>query len=279
MKKLFESLGVITLICLSFLYTEKTVEVVKEYDEIMIEIKKQNKNFKVNAIDAIIDNNTIIPGLKGKKINEDKSYSKMKRYGKFNSNLLEYEDILPTISIKNNLDKYVISGNSNKKMVSLVFLVDSESDINSIIKVLNNKKIKANFFIDATWLEKNEKLLLELIRSGHNVGNLNIENTTGNYAWTDNMIKKISNKNNGYCYSEKENEKLLKICSNTNNYTIKPTIISGNYPLKKIKENIKAGSIISLKINSTTIKELSLIINYINSKGYEISNLNDLLEE
>ena len=110
MKKLFESLGVITLICLSFLYTEKTVEVVKEYDEIMIEIKKQNKNFKVNAIDAIIDNNTIIPGLKGKKINEDKSYSKMKRYGKFNSNLLEYEDILPTISIKNNLDKYVISG-------------------------------------------------------------------------------------------------------------------------------------------------------------------------
>lgn len=46
MKKLFEAVGFITLICLSFVYTEKTVNVVKEYDDIMITIKEKMRNIK-----------------------------------------------------------------------------------------------------------------------------------------------------------------------------------------------------------------------------------------
>ena len=34
MKRLLESVGLITVVCLSFFYTEKTVNVVKEYDDI-----------------------------------------------------------------------------------------------------------------------------------------------------------------------------------------------------------------------------------------------------
>ena len=47
MKKLFEAVGFITLICLSFVYTEKTVNVVKEYDDIMVTIKEKNEEYKI----------------------------------------------------------------------------------------------------------------------------------------------------------------------------------------------------------------------------------------
>ena len=108
MNKFFCILGSITLVILSFIYTEKTVNVIKEYDDIMISIKSENKNYRIDAVDAIIKDNTIIPGLKGREIDENKSYSKMKRYGSYNSSLLEYNEIIPSISIENNFDKYII---------------------------------------------------------------------------------------------------------------------------------------------------------------------------
>ena len=43
MKKLFEILGIIALMSFSFFYTEKTLSVVKENDEIMIEIKEKKR--------------------------------------------------------------------------------------------------------------------------------------------------------------------------------------------------------------------------------------------
>ena len=39
MKKYFEYIGLITLVCFSFFITEQTVTVVKEVDDIMVQIK------------------------------------------------------------------------------------------------------------------------------------------------------------------------------------------------------------------------------------------------
>ena len=47
----------------------------------------------------------------------------------------------------------------------------------------------------------------------------------------------------------------------------------------EIKKDLKNGSIITLKINKTTIEQLPLIIEYINSKDLEIVNLEELLNE
>ena len=56
----------------------------------------------VLPVDAIIDDNTIIPGIKGKKINERESYLKMNEFGAFNINFLQYDYQKPNIS----LDQY-----------------------------------------------------------------------------------------------------------------------------------------------------------------------------
>ena len=78
MKKFFQVIGIISLLCFSFIYTEKTVTVVKEFDDIMIQIKNQYDLNKSASVDAIVVGDTIIPGISGSEIDIDKSYSKMK---------------------------------------------------------------------------------------------------------------------------------------------------------------------------------------------------------
>lgn len=281
MKKFFSYIGILSLLLFTFFYTEKTVNVVKEFDDIMIEIKNVNEEYKIEARDATILNNTIIPGLKGKEIDINKSYSKMKQYGSFNSNLLTFKEIEPTISIKDNFDKYVIAGNSDKRMVSFVFLVNDNDNIDEILRILNKRNIKGNFFINSNWLEKNNDLIVELIKEGHNVGNLsnNFNYKDDVYVWMDTVIKKIGKQGISYCYSETEDIETLKICSLYNNYTIIPSIVVENYPLKEIKEKLSSGSIISFKVNSNLKKELDLVINYIESKGLSIMALDEHLKE
>lgn len=281
MKNFFQSIGIISLLCFSFIYTEKTVTVVKEFDEIMVQIREQNASYKVEAVDATVTSNTIIPGISGSEIDIDKSYSKMKRYGKYNEKLLEYKDVRPNISLHNNINKYIVQGNKNKNMISLLFLVESSDSISRILNTLSNKKVKATFFVDGAWVEKNNEVLIQIINEGHEIGNLgyNYSYTNSSFSWLDNKIKKVSGQKYGYCYSENDNKQTLSICSVNSNYIIRPNIIVKDNPTITVKDNIVPGSFISLPINETVMEELPVIIDFINSKGFSINTLGVHLEE
>lgn len=281
MKRLFQIIGFISLIGFSFFYTEKTVNVVKEYDNIMIQIKSVANNYKKDAINAIINKNTIVPGISGESINLNKSYSKMKRYGMFDPSLLVIRKTMPDITLEKNMDKCIISGNKEKKMVSLIFLVDKNDNIDEIIKILDQKQVKGNFFVDGYWLEKNNNLVPFIVKQNHIIGNLsyNRDYNDDSFIWMETIIEKIGKQKRGYCYLEDIDKNTLKICKKNNNYTIMPNIIIKNNPYIKIKENLQSGSIISIDINNQLVKELPIIINYIKSKGYKIENLNIHLDE
>ena len=251
MKKTFRIIGLIILVSFSFIYTEKTTKVVREYDSIMVNIKKESN---VNPTDAIINNNTIIPGINGKKINIDKSYIKMKEYGKFDKNLLVYDPIKPNNTLKNNKDKFIISGNSSKYMISIVFLTDEK-----YINKLNNYDIKKNYMVKK-------------------ISNINLykNNLIGFYNSYDDWsysIAKSNNKKIEYCFSLTKSN-----CFKNNLYVIKTDIIKNNY-LINTKKYLKNGAIITYKVTNYLFNELPLIISYINSKGYKIVYLNTLLEE
>lgn len=281
MRKIFQGIGLLALICFSFFYTHKITLVIKENDDIMKQIDEVIKQYQDEAIDAYIENDTIIPGLKGSAIDKDQSYKKMKNAGSFNTNLLVYKETMPKITLKGNYDKYIVSGNKQKKQVSLMFLVDNSDDINSVINILDKYNIKATFFIDGYWFENNNQQVMDLITMGHIVGNLgyNRNYEANGVAWMNTIITKIAKQDNTYCYSEITNETTLKRCTLNHSYTIKPSVVAKETPFITIRENVGNGSLISLDVNETTNKELPLIIEYINSKDLEIVALNTLLEE
>ena len=281
LKKFFQLFGLVTLICFSFFYTEKIGYVVKEIDVLMKEINEKSETLKIDAIDAKIIDNTITPGIIGRKVNINKSYDNMKRINQYNNNMIIYDKIYPNISIKNNFDKYVISGNSNKKEVSIILVINEDSDINYIKQLAKEKNIKFNIFVNSNWFENNNLLLSTLISEGHNIGNLgeNGKYNTSTYIWMDTILKKVIKQENNYCYLERDNQESLEICSLNKNYTIKPSIVVSNNATNTILKNITSGSIISIPVNQQTLNELKVVINSIKNKGYKIVTLNELLSE
>ncbi len=281
LKKFFQLLGITTLICFSFFYTEKVGYVVREMDSLMEEIKEKSKTKNVEAIDALIDGNTIIPGKIGKIVDINSSYEKMKRINEYNENMLVLKDVSPKVSIKNNYDKYVISGIKSELEVSIILLINENTDIDYLRKLARDKNISFNFFVNNIFFERNNDLLTELIKEGHNIGNLSENNdySTSTYIWMDTILKKIIKQKNNYCYLEEENKEYLDICALNKNYTIKPGIVLKENPAINIQKSLNNGSIISVEANNSVLNEITVMVNYIQSKGYKIVTLNKLLDE
>lgn len=279
MKKIFQILGLISLTCFSFFMTEKTATVVSDMDEIMIEIKNNYHKYKTDSVDAIIENNTIIPGICAKDVNINKSYKNMKTNGYYSDKLYIYDYTKPKISLSDNIDKYIVNGNSKKRMTSLIFKIKANDNIDDILKIINNYNVNVTFFIDTSWFTNNNDLIQKLINDGHNIGVLLDDYNDSDYEWMDMVIKKINNQKNSFCYSKEDNDKNMEACKLKNNYTIRPIEISDKTPLVDIKQNLTSGSILSLNINSQVRKELSTIIIYIKSKGLNIENLETHLLE
>ena len=264
---------------MSILYSEKAITVVRELDDLMVKIEEEKDNYNLNYQNASILNHKAIPGLNGRKVNINKSYHNMKRFGNFNSNLFEYDEIYPKISIKNNYSNYIISGNAKKNNISLIFTTHNSEGIDNIVSILKEKKITAAFFISNEFFLKNQKTINKINKNGNILG-IKIDDyiEKDEFNWLEFTLKQLSKKNN-YCYFEKENYDYLKHCNQYKNYSLIPSIIVNENPLKEIKDELKPGNIISLPASDIVSEELKLIITYINSRGYKLVSLNELFSE
>jgi len=278
-KKFFSLTGVLTLICFSFYYTDSAVDIVKRNDPIMKEIKSVMAEYEKKSIDATLIDNNIVPGISGLKVNSDKSYEKMKKYGSFDEGLLVFEEVLPTISISNNYDKYIIKGNSSIQSVSLVFIMENTFYIDDILSILKDKEVKVTFFINSQIINNDIDVLEKIFLNGHNIELLSSDYEKNEIKSVNKIIKNLTDSKIKYCYSKQENSNLISNCKTNKMHSIIPTIITSNFPYSEIKNNVTSGSIISLDINIGLMRELAPIINYLNQKGYDIIPLNELLDE
>lgn len=275
MNKIFYRLIIVLLMIFSFYYTNKIIEFLKEKDPIMKNIRKNSSKYHIDSIDALIINNNIIPGKVGKDIDYKKSYSKMKQYGSYNETLTVFKDVKPVVSIDNNYDKYIVSGNKEKRSIALVFKVYKDTNINSLLSILDKNKVSANFFIDGTYLENNILTLKSMKNHEINILSYNNSYDKSLFETSISYLENILEKDVNYCYGEE----VLKLCSKLKLHTIKPSLVIHNNLYREVKNNIDNSIIISIDINSYNLKELSSTIDYIKGKGYKIQLLSDLLRE
>ena len=270
--KLIKIIGLIVLACITFFYTDKVINVSINQDEIMVKIKENANNLNVKANNAIIENDTIIPGSTGKYIDTDASYKQMQKIGYYEPSLLVYKKIYPETSIYNNYNKYIISGNSNNKSVSLIYILNNTNTIDNIINIINKYNIKINFFIDSSFLNNNINIIDKIKTNEiYNYGN-NGKYTKDNLIITNNIINNKSNNKALFCLFINKNETSLNNCANNKMLSILP---NANVNGINIKDNLKNGNIIL--INNT--QELTNIIESIFSKGFKIIPLSELITE
>jgi hypothetical protein len=273
--KLFYRLIILLFLVFSFYYTNKIIDFLREKDPIMKSIRETDYKYKIDSIDALIVGNSIIPGEVGKEIDYKKSFSKMKRYGAYNEILTVLKDVKPVISIDDNYDKYIISGNKEKHSIALVFKVYKNMDIKSLLNILNENKVSGNFFIDGTFLESNILTLKSMKNHELNVLSYNNELDKSLFETSISYLENIIEKDVNYCLGEEA----LELCSKLKLHTIKPSLVIHKNLYKEIKNNIDNSMIISIDINNYNLKELSSTIDYIKGKGYKIVLLSDLLSE
>ncbi len=281
MKKFFQSIGIITLMIGSFILTDKVETTSKLSDVLLSEIKSKKDGYKENAIEPLIKDNTITPGVNGKEVDVDKSYEEMSKIGYFDDKLLVYKTLPVDEPLDKNKDKYIVSLNNSRMEIALLFKVDKNDDITSIIKELDKRKIKGTFFVDSSYLEKHHNQIIELIGKGYTIGNLsnNEDYSDSDFVWMKTIITNIGVQKYNYCYTLKEDKEILKNCKIQDSYTIMPKVMINSYPLLNIKKSLKPGNIISLEVNKQLSKQLEAILNYIESKGYMIKPLEEGLKE
>ena len=269
----------IFLLLFSFYYTDKSIDLIRQSDPIMKEIKKSSNKYKKQSVDAKVYDNKIIPGVVGVDVDYDKSYQRMKSYGVYNESLMVFRKIKPTVSVDDYYDKYITSGNGVFQDVSLIFTVTRDSNPSNIINILKENNVNATFFIDGIWLENNLDTAINL-----NQFEVELLSYDGRYeeiyfSSSLNTLSSITGEKPKYCYANYDNKQVLELCGKLGLHTVIPTIKVGNYPYSEIKKKLRSSDIISLPINTTTEIELKTVIDYIKQKGYNIVKLETLLSE
>lgn len=278
-KKLIRPILIIILVVFSFIYTEKSIDLIKNTDPLMKQIKETNYKYTIAPVNATIKNNTIIPGISGKEIDYEKTYNNMKKYGTYNESLTSLKETKPNISVDDIYDKFIIQGNNQKKSVALIFKIEEDTNINKLVQVLNNENIKVTFFIDGLYLEKNNASIEQILN--HELELLNYNNSYNEITFTSSLsyLGTITNKTPKYCYAEYNNKEIIELCSKLQLHTIIPTIQIKSNPYNEIKDKLINSAIISIPITSSFLNELQVSIKYIKSKGYTFKTLEQLLSE
>lgn len=270
--KLLKIIGLFCLFCFTFLYTEKIINVSMDQDEIMIKIKDEATHLNTPPTDAIITNDTIIPGKIGKEVSLEPSYKAMKKIGYYDSSLLTYQDIYPKTSIYNNYNLYITNGSQYHNNISLIYIINNTNTINNISSIINKYKVNINFFIDSTFLNNNISIIDTLKNNEiYNYGLMG-KYTKDNLIITNNIINNKANNKSTYCLFLEKNTESLEHCTNNKMHSI---YLSNNISLFTIKNNLSNGNI--YLINNT--QELPSIIEYILSKGYKIVPLSESITE
>jgi hypothetical protein len=282
LKKSFQIIGLLLLIGFSFFYTEKVALVVREQDPLMVKIEEYETLFNKESVNAIVKDDTIIPGINACVVDMDSSYANMKRVGRFSNNMIEYKEIKPKLSLDRIYDKYIIKGNTNKYQVSFVFKISDTKYLINILNFLSKKKIQASFFIDGKTIEDETQYIYRIADEKHEIYNLGYD---GEYekdllVWTNSMIENITSNDSKYCLDVEDDKSIIDICSKNKMYTIKSEIVI-NYKntFDIYKDKIEKGSIIVFDVNDNTINELSKTVLFLNSKGFTYNLLSKHLSE
>jgi len=279
MKNIIKFFGLLSLIGFSFFYTDKVMDVIAEQDEIMIKITNTKDNYYISPKDATIKGNFLIPGSNGREVDTEKSYNNMKSIGIYNENYFKFKTINPQVSMYDNYDKYISSGNTDKHMISLIFLLNDNTYLNKLYKIIEKENIKINFFIDYNFLNNNSTLLKELPNTHFYSYGLNGTYTPDILLFENNLIERITKQEANFCLSIEENKTILELCKNYEMFTIIPSLSIENNTYISIKDNVNSGDIILIELNSNNLNSLELAIDYIQGKGYEFSYLDELLNE
>lgn len=256
MKKFFQILGLCSIMVFSFYYTDKIAFLIQQKNPVLKEIKEKEADLKIPSTNATIIDDYIIPGLAGSKVNIEKSFLNMKPLNEYNEYYLVYDEIKPTISLQNNKDKIIISGNKKQNKVSLVLEYNEKT-----LNLLNGYKV--NLLINKDNYSPNTNFEL-----------INNESNSKLYRQVNTLLDK-DKLNKNICVLNEYNK---KNCLEDDNYLIKPSLTLTASSIIEVKNALENGSIIFID-KTAKLEDIKILLKQIKFQDLDIVYLSELIQE
>ena len=197
---------------------------------------------------------------------------------------------------KENLPIYNVQTEENAVSLTMNCAWNAD-DIDSILDTLNKYNITITFFIVGDWADKYPEAVKKINENGHEIGNhsnthphinkLNIDKNCEEITKCSEKLKNITGKEvNLYrCPYGEYNNTVINAADSLNYYpiqwsldTLDYTGLTGNEMWNRLDRKLKKGDII-LMHNGTkhTADSLELLIKNIQSKGFEIKKVSDII--
>ena len=276
MKKLFKPISFSLFLFFTMFFSNTLIIKYHDKDPLMLEIKEKSNQYLVEPVNAIIDDNTITSGIYGKKVDLNKTFHEMKKYGAYNELLMVFQDIKPSISIDEVYDHYLVKGNGLKREVAFLIVVRDEKEFTRVSSYLKDINVPVTLFLDGTLLERNASSISKMNR-------IEIELLSYNHTFEEVYFKtalsylEVLTKNKAlFCFTENENDSLLKMCEKEKMHTIKGTIIHKDL-LYTVKKTLNNSMIIPIEGISSS--DLLSTIEYLEKKGYSFVLAKELFLE
>lgn len=143
-------------------------------EEILLrQIRQAAIQRRVEPVDAVVDRVwKAIPGYNGQEVDIEQTYEKAKGLPKDTPIPYVYKEITPKVMLDDLGPQPIYRGNPNKPMVALMINVAWGNEfLVPMLDTLDEMGTKATFFLDGSWLNKNEQLALEIKKRGHQIEN------------------------------------------------------------------------------------------------------------
>ncbi|MFS0672484.1 polysaccharide deacetylase family protein [Ornithinibacillus sp. 179-J 7C1 HS] len=276
------------------------IEFTKAEDPLYQEIEEKSAAYNENPKDAYIDRVwKKIPGRNGRKVNINASYERMKKNGKFNEDLIVYEQIPPKTSLEDLDPAPIYRGHPEKEMVSFLINVSWGTEhIPEILKILKDHNVKATFFIEGKWAKENVDYVKMIAEQGHTIGNhaynhpnmarLGREEIRKQIQDTNEVIHAITGKTPKWFAppSGSFSDEVVQVASELQMDTILWSVdtIDWKNPsvdvmINRVMGKLHPGATILMHPTPSVVKGLPTLIKEIKAKKYRIGTIDKLLSE
>ena len=241
-------------------------------DSLYTTISDKAKEYEKKPIDAKLDPVwKAIPGLNGLKVDVDASYKKMKKEKKFDEQQLVFQQVKPQITLADLPPAPIYKGNSDKETVSFIINVAWGNEfLPEILATLKKHHVKASFFLEGRWVQKNPDKIHEEIVKTNDV----IEATTSEQVT---LLAPPSGYFNNEVVKIADQQKLRTVIWSVD--TIDWQKPSPDTLLKRVLGKIHNGALILMHPTEVTTNSLERLIIEIENKGYKIDTVSDMLSE
>lgn len=269
-----------------------------EKDALLKEIEKEADKRYIAPIDAKVDKVwKAIPGYNGVEVDIEKTYLLAKKQPAGAPITYVYRQIQPNVNLEDLKPNPIYRGNPAKPMAALMINVAWGNEyIVPMLDTLDKANVKATFFFDGSWLNKNNELATEIKKRQHQIENHayshpNMSQIPANRArleiskTKDLLQQKLGIKNEWFAPPSGDfNSQTVQLAAEQGLKTVLWTLDTVDWKkpnpsdvVAKISKQVEAGSLILMHPTASSSEALAGMIAGIKSKGLQLGTVAQVL--